>query len=129
MAWDVTNRSRGRKPAGGSGGTGGDVIVRVAPHKDALDATRRFAIGEDGTNGGPSMRRGRDGPPCYVEVPRGTAVTVNGRTHHLHHPGEELVVARGTSGKRGQRRVPRPPRHLRDDRVRSTGQTSSWTSN
>ena len=96
VAWDVTNRSRGRKPAGGSGGTGGDVVVRVAPHKDALDATRRFAVGEDGTNGGPSMRRGRDGPPCYVEVPRGTAVTVDGSTKHLHHPGEELVVARGT---------------------------------
>ena len=101
VAWDVTNRSRGRKPAGGSGGTGGDVIVRVAPHKDALDATRRFAVGEDGTNGGPSMRRGRDGPPCYVEVPRGTAVTVNGSTKHLHHPGEELVVARGTRGSAG----------------------------
>ena len=47
------------------------------------------------------MRRGRDGPPCYVEVPRGTAVTVNGTTKHLHHPGEELVVARGTRGSPG----------------------------
>jgi GTP-binding protein len=28
-------------------------------------------------------------------------VTVNGRTHHLHHPGEELVVARGTRGSAG----------------------------
>ncbi len=77
------------------------MIVRVAAHKDALDATRRFAIGEDGTNGGPSMRRGRDGPPTYVDVPRGTAVTMNGTTHHLHHPGEELVVARGTRGSPG----------------------------
>jgi len=99
VAWDVT--SRRRRPAGGSGGTGGDVIVRVAAHKDALDATRRFAIGADGTNGGPSMRRGRDGPPCYVEVPRGTAVTVNGSTKHLHTTGDELVVARGTRGSAG----------------------------
>ena len=99
VAWDVT--SRRRKPAGGSGGTGGDVVVRVAAHKDALDATRRFAIGADGTNGGPSMRRGRDGPPCYVEVPRGTAVTVNGSTKHLHTTGDELVVARGTRGSAG----------------------------
>jgi len=99
VAWDVT--SRRRKPAGGSGGSGGDVIVRVAAHKDALDATRRFAIGADGTNGGPSMRRGRDGPPCYVEVPRGTAVTVNGSTKHLHTTGDELVVARGTRGSAG----------------------------
>ena len=97
VAWDVTNRSRGRKPAGGSGGTGGDVIVRVAPHKDALDATRRFAVGEDGTNGGPSMRRGRDGPPTYVDVPPHTAV--NGTV--LHRPGEELIVARGTRGSPG----------------------------
>ena len=97
VAWDVTNRSRGRKPAGGSGGTGGDVIVRVAPHKDMLDSTRRFAVGEDGTNGGPSMRRGRDGPPTYVDVPPHTAV--NGTV--LHHPGEELVVARGTRGSAG----------------------------
>ena len=101
VAWEVTNRSRGRKPAGGSGGTGGDVVVRVAAHKDALDATRRFARAEDGTNGGPSMRRGRDGPPCYVEVPRGTAVTVNGSTKHLHTTGDELVVARGTRGSAG----------------------------
>ena len=97
VAWDVTNRSRGRKPAGGSGGTGGDVVVRVAPHIDMLDATRRFAVGEDGTNGGPSMRRGRDGPPTYVDVPRGTSV--NGTV--LHRPGEELVVARGTRGSAG----------------------------
>ena len=47
------------------------------------------------------MRRGRDGPPTYVEVPRGTAVTVNGETHHLHHSGEEVVVARGTRGSPG----------------------------
>ena len=97
VAWDVTNRSRGRKPAGGSGGTGGDVIVRVAAHKDALDATRRFARAEDGTNGGPSMRRGRDGPPTYVDVPRGTSV--NGTV--LHRPGEQIVVARGTKGSAG----------------------------
>ena len=97
VAWDVTNRSRGRKPAGGSGGTGGDVIVRVAPHKDMLDSTRRFAVGEDGTNGGPSMRRGRDGPPTYVDVPPHTAV--NGTV--LHHPGEQMVVARGTRGSAG----------------------------
>ena len=97
VAWDVTNRSRDRKPAGGSGGTGGDVIVRVAAHKDALDATRRFAIGEDGTNGGPSMRRGRDGPPTYVDVPRGTSV--NGTV--LHRPGDEVIVARGTRGSAG----------------------------
>ena len=112
MAWDVTNRSRGRKPAGGSGGTGGDVVVRVAPHKDALDATRRFAVGADGTNGGPSMRRGRDGPPCYVEVPRGTAVTVNGSTKHLHTTGDELVVVAGHAREPGNG-VLRPPRHLR----------------
>ena len=97
VAWDVTNRSRGRKPAGGSGGTGGDVVVRVAPHKDALDSTRRFAVGEDGTNGGPSMRRGRDGPPTYVDVPPHTAV--NGTV--LHRPGEQIVVARGTRGSAG----------------------------
>ncbi|CAH0372342.1 unnamed protein product [Pelagomonas calceolata] len=97
VAWDVTNRSRGRKPAGGSGGTGGDVIVRVVAHKDALDSTRRFAVGEDGTNGGPSMRRGRDGPPTYVDVPPHTAV--NGTV--LHRPGEELIVARGTRGSPG----------------------------
>jgi GTP-binding protein len=97
VAWDVTNRSRGRKPAGGSGGTGGDVIVRVAPYKDMLDSTRRFAVGEDGTNGGPSMRRGRDGPPTYVDVPPHTAV--NGTV--LHRPGEELIVARGTRGSPG----------------------------
>ena len=97
VAWDVTNRSRGRKAAGGSGGTGGDVVVRVAAHKDALDATRRFARADDGTNGGPAMRRGRDGPPCYVDVPPHTAV--NGTV--LHRPGEELVVARGTRGSPG----------------------------
>ena len=97
VAWDVTNRSRGRKAAGGSGGTGGDVVVRVAAHKDALDATRRFARADDGTNGGPAMRRGRDGPPCYVDVPPHTAV--NGTV--LHRPGDEIIVARGTRGSAG----------------------------
>lgn len=101
VGWEAQNKSRGRKPSGGSGGNGGDVVVKAVGRMDMLDATQRFARAEAGGNGGSSMCRGRDAPPLYVEVPRGTAVTVNGTTHQLDTTGEEILVATGTKGARG----------------------------
>ncbi len=93
-------------PDGGNGGRGGDVILVVNPHLNTLahfQHRRRFEA-EDGRNGGGQNKTGRSGKPRYVEVPPGTVVrdAATGQVlGDLTHPGQQLVVARGGRGGRG----------------------------
>jgi GTP-binding protein len=93
-------------PDGGNGGRGGDVILVVNPHLNTLahfQHRRRFEA-EDGRNGGGQNKTGRSGKPKYVEVPPGTVVrdAETGRVlGDLTRPGQQLVVARGGRGGRG----------------------------
>lgn len=93
-------------PDGGNGGRGGDVILVVNPHLNTLahfQHRRRFEA-EDGRNGGGQNKTGRSGKPRYVEVPPGTVVrdAETGRMlGDLTRPGQQLVVARGGRGGRG----------------------------
>lgn len=93
-------------PDGGNGGRGGDVILVVNPRLNTLmrfQHQRRFEA-EDGRNGGSQNRTGRSGRPKYVEVPPGTVVrdAETGRLlGDLTRPGQQLIVARGGRGGRG----------------------------
>ena len=63
-------------PAGGDGGKGGDVILRVDPHMRTLlefTYTTRFKA-ENGAPGGSSGCSGGQGDDLVVRVPPGTAV-------------------------------------------------------
>ncbi|MEN9361227.1 MAG: GTPase ObgE [Verrucomicrobiota bacterium] len=111
-------------PAGGDGGHGGSIILRADTSQQSLidlkycghvEATR-------GGNGEGRDRHGLDGEDRIVLVPPGTLVMDSDNSNYLlgdlANPGDELVVARGGHGGKGNRhfataanRVPRKATH------------------
>ncbi len=97
-------RPRGR-PTGGSGGSGGSVILRADPQVASLlryDRHPHWSAG-DATHGEGDLRHGRHGVDLVLPVPLGTVVRDEDGTllADLVEPGQELVVARGGRGGRG----------------------------
>lgn len=102
-------------PDGGDGGRGGDVVLYVDPHLNTLAPFRyrkRFKA-QDGGRGGPNNRTGRSAPALRIPVPPGTLVydaETGQLLGDLTEPGQELVVARGGRGGRGNARFKSPRR-------------------
>jgi GTPase len=93
-------------PDGGDGGRGGDVLVRVDDSLRDLQAFRRRAHfrAARGGHGEGSQRHGADGEPLVIGVPPGTQVERwDGTRYDLVAPGQEITLARGGSGGRGNR--------------------------
>ncbi len=94
-------------PDGGDGGRGGDVVIVCDDSlRDLLrfkrSAHHRAARGGHGEGG---QRHGADGEPIVIGVPPGTEVTRwDGTRYDLVRPGQRVVIARGGSGGRGNRR-------------------------
>jgi GTP-binding protein len=93
-------------PDGGDGGDGGDVIVRVDENmRTLLDLRyRRSYKGGDGRPGQGSRKTGKSGASVVITVPPGTVVEDRGTGEQLADltaPAEELVVARGGRGGKG----------------------------
>lgn len=93
-------------PAGGDGGDGGDVVLEADPNLDTLlDFRYRDEYrAERGGHGGGKKKRGASGDDCRLPVPPGTVVRdaeTGERLGELLEEGEELIVARGGSGGRG----------------------------
>jgi GTP-binding protein len=94
-------------PDGGDGGRGGDVLVRVDDSLRDLQAFRRRAHfrADRGGHGQGSQRSGADGDPLVIGVPPGTQLERwDGTRYDLLVPGQEVTVARGGSGGRGNKR-------------------------
>src|SRR4051812_15870761 len=94
-------------PDGGDGGRGGDVVLRCDDNlRDLQGFRRRMRIrAERGGNGGASLRHGADGDPLVIPVPPGTQATRwDGTRYDLVRPGQEITVARGGGGGRGNKR-------------------------
>ena len=94
-------------PDGGDGGRGGDVILRVDDSLRDLQAFRRRAHfrADRGGHGQGSQRHGADGDPLIVRVPPGTQVVRwDGTRYDLVRPGQEVTIARGGAGGRGNTR-------------------------
>jgi len=106
-------------PDGGTGGPGGAVVLRASPSVSTLYPFRHRPLfaAENGVNGARSDRRGGRGADRVVLVPVGTLVrdVATGETvFDLATPGDEIVVAGGGEGGRGNssfvtstRRAPR----------------------
>ncbi len=100
-------------PAGGDGGKGGDVVLYVDPHLNTLYRFSkqhhfRAARGEHGSG---QNRHGASGADLRIPVPPGTLVydADSGELlGDLTRPGQELVVARGGRGGRGNARFVTP---------------------
>jgi GTP-binding protein len=93
-------------PNGGDGGRGGNVIVRAdANLATLLDYTYRSNwVAERGEHGMGSDKTGHAGKDVVLPVPQGTVVrdaTTNELVGEVLHAGDEIVVARGGRGGRG----------------------------
>ncbi len=93
-------------PDGGDGGRGGDVILVASQGLNSLShfKGRRLIDAERGGAGTRALRHGAAAEPVRVLVPVGTTVA-NAETGdligELNRDGEELLVARGGRGGRG----------------------------
>jgi GTPase len=94
-------------PDGGDGGRGGDVILRCDDNLRDLQGFRRRAHfrAERGGHGQGAQRHGADGETLAIGVPPGTQVVRwDGTRYDLVRPGQEVTVARGGAGGRGNTR-------------------------
>jgi len=96
-------------PDGGDGGRGGHVVLRVRPTIHGLGWYRgkeRFRA-EAGGKGGSSNKTGRRGKDLILPVPPGTLVRfapAGDIVADLTDAGDEVIVARGGRGGRGNAR-------------------------
>lgn len=102
-------------PSGGNGGRGGDVILQAdAQLTTLLDFRyRQHYRAERGQHGMGKNRTGKDGADLVLRVPPGTIAkdADTGETlGELLDDGEELVVARGGRGGRGNAAFATPTR-------------------
>ncbi len=93
-------------PDGGDGGRGGDVIIRCDDNLRDLQFFKRtahFRAGRGGHGSG-ALRHGADGDDLIVPVPPGTTVDRwDGARFELTRPGQEVRIAQGGPGGRGNK--------------------------
>jgi GTP-binding protein len=100
-------------PSGGDGGRGGDVILFVDPHLTTLYrfSRRRHFRAARGAHGRGKNQHGASGESLRVPVPPGTVVydaESGDQCGDLTEPTQELAVARGGRGGRGNARFKSP---------------------
>ncbi len=93
-------------PAGGSGGRGGHVYLRVNPQMNTLSHLhhRTHFRAQNGRHGSGNNKTGASGKDIYIDVPPGTVVRddeTGDLLGDLVEPGQTLLVARGGRGGRG----------------------------
>jgi len=93
-------------PDGGRGGSGGDVILKVAEglHEFSEIGSSKVIKAEDGGSGAGNRRSGRRGKDRIVRVPAGTVVFHCGTgriVKELNSEGERVIIARGGRGGKG----------------------------
>jgi GTP-binding protein len=100
-------------PDGGDGGDGGEVLVRAVAGTDSLAeiVNRKHWRAENGGRGGPDNCHGRRGSDLVIPVPPGTLVLDRDRGNVLRdltQPGDQVSVARGGRGGRGNKAFASP---------------------
>ena len=95
-------------PDGGAGGEGGDIVVIARQEVERLPKLGPgLIVAGLGRNGESQGRTGKKGTTIEVKVPVGTKVTTEGeeeghrREFLLQKPNEEVIVAQGGRGGRG----------------------------
>ncbi|WCB94991.1 GTPase Obg [Baekduia alba] len=94
-------------PDGGDGGHGGHVVLLCDDSYRDLQSFKRKAHykADRGRHGEGALRHGADGDELVVRVPPGTQVTDEaGEVHDLVIPGTRVVVAKGGSGGKGNKK-------------------------
>ena len=92
-------------PSGGSGGKGGDVIIKATENLSTLFGFKKkiHFKAENGINGASNNRNGKAGMDLIIEVPVGTVIKDERgeMISDLDIPGDKIVVAEGGIGGRG----------------------------
>ena len=93
-------------PDGGNGGRGGSVIIRADRNLNTLQDYRfkHHFFAEDGQAGRAKRMAGAAGADVVLKVPPGTLVLLSGTREmmaDLRQEGDEVVVAKGGNGGRG----------------------------
>jgi GTP-binding protein len=100
-------------PDGGDGGDGGDVIIRAVAGADSLAEIvpcKHWRAGSGGPGTGANCH-GRRGRNTVIRVPPGTIILDRDRGHvvrDLTEAGQEVVVAKGGRGGRGNKAFASP---------------------
>ena len=99
-------------PDGGDGGRGGNIVLVCDDSLRDLERYRwrpHFKAGRGGHGLG-ALRQGRDGETLVLPVPPGTQVRVESDDTRLDlvRPGQQVTVARGGPGGRGNKRFATP---------------------
>ena len=105
-------------PDGGDGGRGGHVILRVDPGLATLVDLRyqQRQYAQNGRPGEGSQCTGADGQDKVIRVPAGTQVLDEEGLllHDLIHPEQELIIAKGGRGGKGNMNFATPSRRTPD---------------
>jgi len=90
-------------PDGGDGGRGGDVLLKTSPHYNTLLhlSKKRYYKGGRGGHGKGKKKHGKNGKPCIIPIPVGTKVVEGEKVIDLVKNDEELIIAKGGRGGRG----------------------------
>lgn len=93
-------------PAGGDGGKGGSIILKVDSNTFSLEGFRNKKIlkAENGQCGGSNNKKGKDGRDLILSVPPGTLVKDKDSQEILHDlvdTGQTIKIAQGGFGGRG----------------------------
>lgn len=101
-------------PDGGDGGRGGSIIFRVdSGMRTLMDFKFKSKfVAENGQNGMRKSCYGKSGKDLILPVPPGTTVKDENNIiiADLTEPGEEVVIAKGGRGGRGNRKFATPTR-------------------
>ena len=102
--------SRSRRPDGGNGGRGADVIIKVDSNLRSLEKLKfnQHFRAENGKVGQSNKKKGADARPCVIKVPCGTIIRDLENDlllRDLIEPDAELVVARGGQAGKGNTRT------------------------
>lgn len=95
-------------PDGGNGGSGSNIILKVDPNLTTLIDLRyqKLIKGQPGKNGQGKNKHGKGAPAITIKVPPGTVVLdadTNTLIADLIEPAQEVIVARGGRGGRGNK--------------------------
>ncbi|MGH2379583.1 MAG: GTPase ObgE, partial [Candidatus Limnocylindria bacterium] len=112
-------------PDGGDGGRGGSVVLRADPQVTTLSEfrSRKVLRAPSGGGGAGENRTGRSAQDLVIPVPLGTLITdaaTGARIADLVAAGQELLLARGGIGGRGNARFTSSTR--RAPRIAEDGQ-------
>jgi GTP-binding protein len=103
--------SRYKKPDGGDGGRGANIIIRADKNLFTLydfKCRRRFSA-DVGENGSSNRKRGKDASHKVILVPEGTIVfdgATDCKLRELLEDGQEVIAARGGEGGKGNAHAP-----------------------